>query len=385
MLPTPEEFVQLTSLTGAKNKRGSTLLGVDHALDNWRDKMTGTLDAQIQALYAIIKECGRYLHRHAKKTGYIGQGAKGEWLQQTRKVRVQELLDQAQAELKRLAPGIGRGFDIVQERKRRHLEEIKRKQNRFQTKSLSSGYDRERTQWTSHDKQVMPFAGSFVHMVQGSPKNFVPQEFTLTREGQKILNTDFSKLSLHQYEMLGQQGGGGQVTYYNKIARMQFLAVPDGNGGFTDTSDRPINMDTYNKNWADLHMYALDHHGNLFTRFAAPPEQQSSKYYVDHQYFNHSSFNAGREVICAGMIWIRGGKLRHLDNNSGHYKPGWNNILEALEFFHHEGIDLGDARVMDFTPASQHYMKEYQALSVLDKSFQPFSHQQELDGGLARA
>lgn len=51
--------------------------------------------------------------------------------------------------------------------------------------------------------------------------------------------------------------------------------------------------------------------------------------------FNHSSYLAGAEVICAGCLYIgynnrRGmdapGMLAHIDNGSGHYKPREENL-----------------------------------------------------------
>src|SRR5581483_11341387 len=137
---------------------------------------------------------------------------------------------------------------------------------------------------------------------------------------------------------LGYEGGGNVVGFFDKMARAKFLAIPDGAGGFHDINERPINMTVHNNVMTKLHMYVIDHHGNLLTSVSPSSRQRGGNRGVE--YFNHSSFNAGREVMCAGMIWIAGGKLLHIDNQSGHYAPTTQHLTDALAFLSEEGIDL---------------------------------------------
>ena len=38
----------------------------------------------------------------------------------------------------------------------------------------------------------------------------------------------------------------------------------------------------------------------------------------------------GERILCAGMIVVINGELRHIDNDSGHYKPRTDNLLNLL-------------------------------------------------------
>jgi len=46
--------------------------------------------------------------------------------------------------------------------------------------------------------------------------------------------------------------------------------------------------------------------------------------------FHHSSFLAGKPVVCGGGIKIRNGDLVEIDNGSGHYRPGMADLLTAV-------------------------------------------------------
>ena len=359
MLPTQEEFERLTSLKGDGHGRGSSLLRIDGALQNWQLRMNGSVEGQVEVLYLIIKECGHYLKKHSKKKFNFFGGHKPESRRQTRTHRVEELRKEAERELRRVAPTIGRAFDFVQLRKRRQLERLNPKQSPFQTKSLEGGFQHERREWLEGNKRVMPFSGTRIF------NDLRPER-------------DFNSLSPREYEQLGR-GTGAIVTFHNKISRMQFLAMPDGNGGFTDIAERPIHMDGYDEEGeAKLHVYALDHRGNLLTRADIDFTKQHQ------EYFNHSSFNAGRDVMCAGSIWIRDGKLKHIDNWSGHYKPSWNDLVRALQFFCEEDIDLAETRVVDHS-GTKLWIKKFRALGVLSGTLEPYSKEQEIANGLRGA
>jgi hypothetical protein len=80
-------------------------------------------------------------------------------------------------------------------------------------------------------------------------------------------------------------------------------------------------------------MYAMDKYGNLMT--------MPSNLFVPHQgrtltndaspaQCNHSSLNAGSDVICAGMITFNAGYITMIDNNSGHYKPTPKQLRNAV-------------------------------------------------------
>lgn len=121
----------------------------------------------------------------------------------------------------------------------------------------------------------------------------------------------------------------GDLNYLKKAQRLQYMAIPDGNGALVDANWNPVDAQDY--------PYAMDRYGNLFTRNQAPLNGA--------WWFNHSSFNAGQEVISAGIIRINGGTLEMIDNNSGHYKPSRQNLHDCLVVLTSEGVDLQNAIV----------------------------------------
>lgn len=56
--------------------------------------------------------------------------------------------------------------------------------------------------------------------------------------------------------------------------------------------------------------------------------------------FHHSSFLSGKPVRCGGTIQIRNGHLRHLSNESGHYRPRTAELLGTVQDLRNMGVAL---------------------------------------------
>ena len=106
-------------------------------------------------------------------------------------------------------------------------------------------------------------------------------------------------------------------------------------------------------------MYAMDEYGTLFASPAAGLARRG-------QYWNHSSFNAGKDVICAGMIKIHGGVLQYVDNNSGHYKPTRQHLHAMMTIIANEGINLAGTTVLVRQPAAVANMIEEHTLNAVN-------------------
>jgi hypothetical protein len=63
--------------------------------------------------------------------------------------------------------------------------------------------------------------------------------------------------------------------------------------------------------------------------------------------WNHSSMLSGAPVICAGEFKVAGGMLTEFDNNSGHYKPGTDNLVDAVKVLASLGLNLQTFKVQD--------------------------------------
>jgi hypothetical protein len=156
-----------------------------------------------------------------------------------------------------------------------------------------------------------------------------------------------NELTLKEYQALAAQAGNKEVLYFKKAARLRYMVEIDANGLLCSASTRQqlhCNLPALDKKspkafFKELHAYAIDRYGNLFEsqEFTSPQLQQ---YGANVKYFNHSTFNAGRDVICAGCIGIQNGQLVWIDQHSGHYKPTRRNLKEAVELLETDGADL---------------------------------------------
>ena len=142
------------------------------------------------------------------------------------------------------------------------------------------------------------------------------------------------------YASLMSQQDENHVAYLPKSDRMQYLVMVNGNS-FTKPDGTP-----YATNPARIgpgqdrigDMWAMDKYGNLFVK--------SSAFIWGMGFFNHSSFNAGNEVICAGGIVLNNGVLAYIDNQSGHYKPDENRLRDACQILQADGgVNFTNVRV----------------------------------------
>jgi hypothetical protein len=123
-----------------------------------------------------------------------------------------------------------------------------------------------------------------------------------------------------------------EVRYMKKHERLMHMLESDGAGGLRYIIGTR-SADSTPDQWA----WAMDEYGNMFTandRLAA----NRGAYAI----FNHSSFTAGDNVVCAGMLRISAtGRLTQIDNGSGHYKPNKEQLKAALNILEDDyGVDL---------------------------------------------
>ena len=116
------------------------------------------------------------------------------------------------------------------------------------------------------------------------------------------------------------------VQYFDDVERLRHLLVFDSQRRLwckkqqhRDGSQREV---PYSTSHLSGDSYAVDVDLNIYSR----PYQHEG----DDLAIHHSSYLAGKAVLCAGMIIIDDGKLLHIDNESGHYKPSTSNLLNLL-------------------------------------------------------
>lgn len=179
------------------------------------------------------------------------------------------------------------------------------------TKSLESGYANERANYVAGNKQQNPYSASNVSETLGEHA--------------------MSGMSHGQFSFAA--AGMDRVEFLDRKARLAHLVIIQGGLLFQD--GKPMSTAVkVGSIWADT--YAVDKYGNLYSKpFKATRNLR----------FNHSSYCAGKEVICAGTICCREGKLVYVSNMSGHYKPSWRSVLAFLRILTEEGVDLSETMV----------------------------------------
>lgn len=203
-------------------------------------------------------------------------------------------------------------------------------------KKLSKGYNLERKTYLAKKKRITPFSASLL--------------------SNKVDNLE--NLSKGKYEKLGEENDTVRMYFCNRESRMRFLAQwvvdrwKDVHGQSLHTQmgyqGNPLGSDL------ECHMYAMDRYGNLFVAYdnagfgqkvlnKATNAKREGREFRGGQ-FNHSSFCAGREIICAGTVFFWKGQLIHIDNSSGHYKPTRQNLWNAVNILVNDYYGgIGDA------------------------------------------
>jgi len=162
------------------------------------------------------------------------------------------------------------------------------------------------------------------------------------------------------------------VVYMNKIERLK-LILSFVDGKICDSGGHPVEMterESFSKNLR-IAPYVMDKYGNLYMDIdfwkskSYLTQDNAGKYQAKSTgRFNHSSFLAGAEVVCAGALHIgwnnRGnasaaGVLSAIDNASGHYKPSRENLLNCLEVLRSYGVNTELTRVGDWSQGTVFY------------------------------
>jgi len=374
MLMGIEEFKQGTATVkflGLVNGggQGNNIVRVTEALRTYHDHFHPPSAPQALKeglLYNVWKECLKWLKvkedelAKADETGKIGDSLR------RRRNTVQILRDQAVKDLAQISPTLEKALQHHQTRKTAPIG---------RTKSLDKGYTIERAVYEGGGKRSgFSVAASYIETRVNKPNP--------TEKGGKVFQQlspiGFQNLTLDDARKLERyylKEPGWQVAYLNKIARLQYLAVVT-NGLLCDINQVPLLMnqtysartpqggyDATKKVYAPT-AYAMDKYGNLFLAIkqndvetiSYNPETGYS--IVTPKYFNHSTYLAGREVVCAGNLHVgydvrsqapKPGVLSCIDNCSGHYKPTADNLRTCLTVLRNEGVDVDRVRVRDFS------------------------------------
>ncbi len=278
--------------------RGSDMIEVDQALATWDavhggGKMGMVEQSRLVALANLRGACRRYL---------AGKATKASALSAHRKAVVQEVLRACEAAEsfvgKRAMTGAAGGPGV--------------------TKSLEPGYAHERAQYTHYAKASNPFSGTAMHEKQQDPAAMSMGGFVATGTNLQVKRVEFLKRDERLQHLLVIRNGllyqGGQPYDCPTKTGTGYVAIRAAT-------------------------FAMDRYGNLFSK----PTAEASKANLR---FNHSTYLAGKEVLCAGTLACKDGHLLKMTNLSGHYRPDAPALRRALIMIGAEGVDL-DAVAVD--------------------------------------
>lgn len=367
-IPRLAVFLQATAKRNKglfEKARGSNIAAVDIALsDYWTQVTRATAEQEIDLLHAIVKACTYWLKKkyHTQEFTVNLFGRTNTYVEQfTRRRReIKSLADEALNELyTRLTD---HGLLTQDYRGKIHFERNKVRSlgsygwQRKVLKSMGQGYLGERQTYLQSGK-TKAISGSGVHQTYEFMRKKGGDLEGVTPKSLKVVQKDVNHLTPDDFRLLDEIGRKnmltGDVNYLKKDERFRFLAICNGNGELADTSGNLITTHDYK-----VTAYAMDRYGNLFAKDADP--------IGDAYFFNHSSFNAGNDVISAGTLTIAAGVLQTIDNNSGHYKPNRVNLHNCVDVLAAEGVDLTHAIVNLYVfPGGHKEEHRYQATAFL--------------------
>lgn len=296
-----------------KRHRGRLLTRIDRAVESWKDGL-GTPQARRTALVAILRACRNWL---------AGKAGKDTATSTFRRAGVQLLAEQAFARLQ---------YEMFEQRKAA---------NGYtgSMQPLQGGYRHERTTYLASGKQQALSGSTAAALVKNAQ--------TI---GVDLGGKTFNQLTLPEFENLVRtyapdNGMESEVVFLKKQDRIGNLVVIE-DGVLLDGPDSKLHTGNLDEGGFP---YVIDGYGNLFTT----DHHEATRKLDAHQRFNHSSFNAGKDVICAGIIQAVEGKPWCIDNNSGHYKPDRIQLINALRMLRECGVSMDTMRVGLKEPSPQ--------------------------------
>lgn len=336
-------FKANTGYDGKPDKRGPRIRRIDDAFKEYERNFANSPQAQQIALtLALYTQCKDWMKKKQQKSDYKTRMFQPTTLNQnliTRRTSIGTVAKECLIALREVA-AISEAREAFDTRK---INMMARGTSAPRPVALSGGYANEKKSWDTSAKTAA-LAGTKVHGLTGAH----------ARAG-----TTFDDLSLKEYQRLAALAcGQNQVLYFKKDARLGHMVDIDDQGLLCDMQNQPLNWALPALNLKSpmsflksLYMYAMDRYGNLFQSeelggaALAQAATAVGQLGTAMAKYNHSSFNAGRDVICAGLIGIQNGYLVWIDHHSGHYKPSRQNLWEAVTLLNSDGVDLSRTNV----------------------------------------
>jgi hypothetical protein len=344
--------VNRNKLFGPKLKpRGDRLIAIDVALKALKDNYQpqGNAEQTRGFLLLVIREARNWLRNMRSKAD---AGNLGTTAREYKRLAIRKLVAEATDALVACTPGFANAMQAYARQKRGGAMQ-------FQMKGLSGVYAIEGNLYRAGGKSqgktlsaTVVGNAAFLHgfrselgprarnndiRLEQKKANGLGFGSDVTSMIENMMRGDvlFENFSEGQFETFGRfveaRYRDARVVYLSKMERLQHLKqVRNGmlyNIDGTVYATTEINSGT---------SWAMDCYGNLFV---------GDKKISDVQ-VNHSSYLAGKDVACAGLIMTAAdGTVTEIDNSSGHYKPTKEHLHDALRYLADQGLNFERAIV----------------------------------------
>lgn len=201
------------------------------------------------------------------------------------------------------------------------------------TQPMQGGYQHERTTYLQSGK-TKAYSGSTASALIGYAGDL----------GIDLKGKTFNTLTVDEFKDLVRRYApelveSEEVVFFKKQDRIGYLIVIEAGIMYASANTR---FDTGDVGFTTTgYPYVIDQYGNMYST----DHVEFGRALPLDQRFNHSTFNAGKDVISAGIVGARNGRLTYIDNNSGHYKPDRIQLQNALIVLEGCGVDLTRVRV----------------------------------------
>ena len=338
-----------------KEKRvsGSNLVEIIAAIKHYEAVLGANAGEQQKALCSILSRSSRWFKTKQSKVKVTKTGErKGTNTLVKRSRAVNTLMREAATALNGFSNGLGSAMGSYLRNKMKGARP---------TGSLSGGYANERSAYLIFNKSTS-LSGSLIDDYLESKKNADRNENRLPAEAHRNFKQTYKGKSLDDLTVddwmainniaRDLEGKQLEVKYMKRHERLSHMLESDGAGGLRfavgqRSAATPVVNDPVWGQKPGAWPYAMDEWANIYTANDVLANNKDG-----YAMFNHSTFTAGDDVVCAGTLNIdTRGKLTSIDTNSGHYKPTREQLKVCIEILQEDyHVDFTGAAILLKSP-----------------------------------